>query len=382
MNSAYTYQKTHRYFAQIADGMEGLGILELSSLGATGVKPAYRGLYFSADNAALYRVNYMSRLCTHILAPLIIFDCHSTDYLYSTARKIDWPSFFDIKQTYAISSNVSHSIISHSQYAGQRLNDAIVDTFRDRFGGRPSVDKIIPDIRFNLHIEKNRAAIYLDTSGGSLHRRGYRKESVDAPMQETLAAAIIRLTEWDGQTPLYDPMCGSGTLLCEAMMHYCRIPSGYFRRKFGFAFLPDFDSALWNSVKEEADGKIRELPKGLIAGSDMDRQAIESARADCDVLPGGNKISLLQKRFQDIKNLEGRTIICNPPYGKRLGSMQDTQLLMKEFGDFLKHRCRGANAYLYFGNRELIKSVGLRTRWKKALKNGPLDGRLVKYEMY
>jgi putative N6-adenine-specific DNA methylase len=378
----YNYQKTNRFFAQIADGMEDLGREELASLGAREVKTTFRGLHFSADKSTLYRINYTSRLCTRILAPLIMFDCHSTNYLYSTARKIDWPAIFGLDQTFCLSANVSHSKITHSQYAALCLKDAIVDSFRDRFDTRPDVERINPNIHFNLHIDKNKATIYLDTSGGSLHRRGYRKESVEAPIQETIAAAIIRHTCWDGQNHLYDPMCGSGTLLAEAMMHYCRIPLGYLRKNFGFTFLPDFDSAIWKSVKKEADSQMRELPKGLITGSDINQSALEAARGNFQSLPGGKGITCSKMSFQDIAGLEGYTIICNPPYGKRIGNREDPGQLMKEFGDFLKQRCKGSNAYVYFGNRDLIKSVGLRTRWKKALKNGPLDGRLVKYEMY
>lgn len=380
----YTYQKTGRYFAQIADGMEEMGAEELELLGAGDVKPAFRGLYFSADKSTLYSLNYCSRLCTRFLAPLLTFDCHSPEYLYKTAYKIDWPSLFSLKDTFVISANVSHSIITHSQYAALCLKDAIADRFRDTdpMGRRPDVERINPDIHFNLHIENNKAAIYLDTSGGSLHRRGYRAESIEAPMQETLAAAIILLTRWDGETPLYDPMCGSGTLLCEAMMRYCRIPAGYLRKNFGFRFLPDFDAALWKSVRKEADSRIRALPDGLIAGSDVNRQATDAASSGCKALPGGGGIKLSGARFQDLPGLEGHTIVCNPPYGKRIGNRQKPGELIKEFGDFLKQRCKGSNAYVYFGERELIKSVGLRTSWKKALKNGPLDGRLVKYELY
>jgi putative N6-adenine-specific DNA methylase len=382
MDSLFAYQKTGRYFAQIADGMEELGRDELVSLGAGDVKPTFRGLYFSADRKVLYRINYTSRLCTRFLAPFLTFDCHSPEYLYKTAYKIDWPSLFGLDRTFCISANVSHSIITHSQYAALKLKDAIVDHFRDKTGSRPNIERVNPDIHFNLHIENNKATIYLDTSGGSLHRRGYRKESVEAPMQETVAAAIIKLSGWDGQTPMYDPMCGSGTILCEALMHYCRIPSGFLRKNFGFEFMPDFDSQLWESVKKTEDGRIRELPEGLISGSDIDKKAVAAAKTGCAALPGGRTIKLSSSRFQDLPNLENLAIITNPPYGKRIGSKQGTPQLIKELGDFLKQRCRGSSAYIYFGNRELIKSVGLHPGWKKPLKNGPLDGRLVKYEMY
>ncbi|HPS94442.1 MAG TPA: THUMP domain-containing protein [Deltaproteobacteria bacterium] len=378
----FNYQMNNRFFAQVADGMEELGSEELAGLGAEEVMPTFRGLYFSADREALYRINYAARIISRVLAPLMTFDCHSTKYLYKTALTIPWTDLFTLADTFVISATVSNSIIHHSQYAGLVLKDAIVDSFRDRYNERPNVERINADICFNLHISHNKATIYLDTSGGSLHRRGYRQDSVDAPMQETLAAAIVRLSGWDGETPLYDPMCGSGTLLFEALMHYCRIPSGYFRESFGFRFMPDFDEHAWKSIKREEDGKMRPLGKGLIAGSDSSSRAVEAARMNSGNLPSGRNVLLTKRLFQDIDSLKDTTIVCNPPYGLRMKSGQDMGAFMKEFGDFLKQRCTGSTAYVYFGNRELIKKVGLRSAWKKPLKNGQLDGRLVKYELY
>jgi len=378
----FNYQMNRRFFAQVADGMEELGSEELTGLGAEEVIPTFRGLYFSADRGALYRINYAARIISRVLAPLLTFDCHSTKYLYKTACTIPWTDLFTLEDTFVISATVSNSIIHHSQYAGLVLKDAIVDSFRDRYNERPNVERINADICFNLHISHNKATIYLDTSGGSLHRRGYRQDSVDAPMQETLAAAIIRLSGWEGGTSLYDPMCGSGTLLFEALMHYCRIPSGYFRESFGFRFMPDFDEHTWKSIKREEDGKMRPLGKGLVAGSDSSSRAVEAARMNSRNLPSGRNVLLTKRLFQDIDSLKDTTIVCNPPYGLRMKSGQDMGAFMKEFGDFLKQRCTGSTAYVYFGNRELIKKVGLRSAWKKPLKNGQLDGRLVKYELY
>lgn len=201
-------------------------------------------------------------------------------------------------------------------------------------------------------------------------------------MQETLAASIILLSGWDGLNPLYDPMCGSGTLLCEALMHHCRIPAGYLRKAFGFEHLPDFDPGIWRMVRQQADREIRPLPEGLISGSDSSGEAIASARANASRLPGGRGITLKKKRFQDIPGLPSMTIVTNPPYGLRLSRNQDMKVFMKELGDFLKQRCTGSKAFVYFGDRSLLKSVGLRTSWKRPLRNGPLDGRLVAYELY
>ena len=378
----YNYLKSYRFFAQVADGIEDLGMQEITALGASDVKPTFRGLYFNADKAVLYRINYMSRMITRVLAPLISFDCHDTRYLYKMARCIPWPELFGLDKTFMVNSNVSHSKITHSQYAALVLKDAIVDTFNEWCTRRPDVERINPDVIFNLHIYSNKATIYLDTSGGSLHRRGYRRHAVDAPMQETLAASIVYLSGWNGETPLYDPMCGSGTLLCEALMHYCRVPAGYLRPAFGFEYLPDFDRDVLAGVKEQADRGIRDLPQGLISGSDSSGEAVASARSNSCRLPGGKNIAYAKKRFQDIERIESSTIITNPPYGIRLSRKQDMGAFMKELGDFLKKKCTGSKAYVYFGDRGLIKSVGLRTSWKRPLKNGPLDGRLAKYEMY
>lgn len=378
----FSYLKNNRYFAQIADGIEELGVSELTGLGATDVQPTFRGLYFTADKPTLYRITYTSRLLTHVLAPMITFDCHSTKYLYKTARELPWTEILDLDTTFMISSNVSHSKITHSQYAALLVKDAIVDAFNDRYSRRPNVDRLNPDMVFHLHIEKNKATIYFDVSGGSLHRRGYRKETVVAPMRETVAATIIAMSGWDGSTPLYDPMCGSGTLLIEALMRYCRIPSGYLRRSFGFERMPDFDRKVWEQVKKDEEKSIRELPQGLIAGSDADGEAASSARSNVNLLRGGDRVIVKKLGYQEIGGLEGRTIICNPPYGIRMSSAGGMESFIKEFGDFLKQKCRGSSAFIYFGDRSLVKSVGLRSSWKKPLKNGPLDGRLVRYDLY
>ncbi|MEM7396285.1 MAG: THUMP domain-containing protein, partial [Verrucomicrobiota bacterium] len=271
------YQKTGTFFVQVAAGLEEPGVEELERLGARNARPGFRSIRFEGDAACLYRVVYATRLASRILAPIIRFDCHSTNYLRHTALLIDWTELLDLNQTFAIFANVSNSRIRHARYASLCLKDAIVDQFRDRLGERPNVDPANPDCTINLYIHENNATISLDVSGRSLHKRGYRTASVSAPMQETLAAAIVQLSGWDGEQPLHDPMCGSGTILCEALMRYCRMPSGYLNPVFGLRFLPDYDEAIWTRVKEEADRDIRDLPSGLISGSDIDPEALEGA---------------------------------------------------------------------------------------------------------
>jgi putative N6-adenine-specific DNA methylase len=380
--TVYEYQKDGRYFAQVADGLKEAGAEELAQLGAEDVSPEFSGIYFRADKPALYRINYLTRLLSRVLAPLISFGCHDTDTLYRTAKGVEWQDFFAQGNTFAVSGTVSDSAISHSKFAALRLKDAVVDYFREKTGQRPDVSARNPDILLNLHIRKDTAVISLDTSGGALHRRGYREETVAAPMQETVAAAIIRFSQWDGSVPLYDPLCGSGTLLCEALMRYCHVPAGVFRDRFGFEFLPDFDGAVWKEVKRAADGRIRELPKGLIAGSDVSGEAVGAARTNLMGLHYGKNVSVERVDFRDLPALGGHVIVTNPPYGIRMGGDGNLEVFYKELGDFLKQKCRGSAAFVYFGERGYIKNIGLKASWKKPITAGGLDGRLVKYEMY
>jgi putative N6-adenine-specific DNA methylase len=380
--AAYQYQKDGRYFAQIADGLKEAGARELSELGAEDVRPEFSGIHFRADKFTLYRVNYLAQLLSRCLAPLMSFSCRDTAALYQQAKQIPWEDFFAEGNTFAVSGNVSGSAISHSKYAALCLKDAVADYFKEKTGRRPDVSARNPDILLNLHIRNDQAVINLDTSGGALHRRGYREETVAAPMQETVAAAMIRFSQWDGSVPLYDPLCGSGTLLCEALMRYCHIPAGVFRNRFGFESLPDFDGAVWRRVKNEADGQIRELPKGLIAGSDVSAEAVSAARTNLMGLHFGNNVAVERADFRNLPALEGQVIVTNPPYGIRMGTDENLAMFYKDFGDFLKHRCRGSAAFVYFGEREYIKKIGLKASWKKPVKAGGLDGRLVKYEMY
>lgn len=378
----FTYQKTNRYFAQVAPGLEPLAEMELAQLGGQEIKSAFRGIYFSADHSTLYRINYCSRFCSRILAPLLRFDCHSSKYLYKTARKIDWQALLTPETTFAVSANTSHSNIRHSQYAALCIKDAIADGFIQDKGIRPNVDRLDPDVRFHLHLENNKATIYIDTSGGALHRRGYRRQSVEAPMQETIAAAVVAYSGWNGERPLYDPFCGSGTLLLEAHMHCCSIPAGYLRKTFGFQRLPDFDDALWRGVKLETDRKIRPLPGGLIGGSDIDPAAIKAARENAQQLPGSEKISLSVKAFEELPPLENYTIVCNPPYGIRLKIPGKTEDFMTRFSRFCKEKCKGSTVSLFLGKKELAKNIGLRPAARKEIRTGGLDGILLRYDIF
>ena len=380
--TGYLYQKTDQYFGQLASGAEACGEDELKELGATHIKPGYLGCYFCADQRTVYSLVYRTRIFSRILAPLIVFDCHSDKYLYKTAQQIDWSGFLTLTKTFAITSNVAKSNIRNSQYAGQILKDAIVDQFREKTGERPSVDTRNPDLQLNLYIHENKARISVDLGGGSLHKRGYRTESVSAPMQETLAAAIIRLTGWNGERPIYDPFCGSGTLLCEAFMKAGNLPAARLRNTFGFLRLPDFDAAVWNQVKTRANAESRIVPEERIAGSDISAEAIQAVRANRKALPGGEVIKVRRADFRVLEGFSNTTIVTNPPYGIRLGDTEGVAQLLKEFGDFLKQKCTGSAAYIYYGDQTLVKKLGLKPEWKQPLRAGGLDGMLCKYELY
>ncbi|MFP4040849.1 MAG: class I SAM-dependent RNA methyltransferase [Desulfosudaceae bacterium] len=379
----YIYQEEGRYIAQVAEDLSGPAARELAGLGATDITPLFRSIHFKAPPEVLYLINYRSRLLSRVLAPLISFACDRTETIYEQAKILPWTRFFPGNQTFAVSANVSDSDVTHSHYAALRLKDAVVDYFRENTGRpRPNVNTTAPDVPLNLHLRKNQATISLDTSGIPLHKRGYREETVSAPMQETVAAGIINLTEWDGSRPLYDPLCGSGTLLCEALMLLTRVPAGIFRDKFGFESLPDFDKTAWQKVRQEADARIRELPENLIGGSDIDPMAVNASKTNLMGLHYGNRVALSLKDFRDLPNLENHLIVTNPPYGIRMSKNHDLMSFYKDLGDFLKQKCRGSIAYVYLGDRSYIKYIGLKTTWKKPLHAGGLDGRLLRYDLY
>jgi putative N6-adenine-specific DNA methylase len=378
----FAYQKDSRFFAQAARGLDELARSELAELGAQDIEIANGGLHFRVDAAGLYRINYCSRLLSRVLAPLASFPCPSDQELYDSARALDWEKILSLEKTFAVFAHVHDSRIAHAHYAALRLKDAIVDHFREHSGRRPDVDTEHPDAWINLIIRQDQALISLDTSGGSLHRRGYRVQSVAAPLQETLAAAMVRISGWQGERPLVDPLCGSGTIVAEAFMHYCRVPSASKREKFGFEVLPDFDPRVWEQVRRESDAAVRPLPEGLIRGSDSDRQAMDAARRNLREIPGTRGVPLERKDFRELPEIRDATIICNPPYGIRIGELEPTRFLYKELGDFLKKRCQGSTAYVLCGNLELIPAIGLKPARRFPLFNGPLECRLLKIEIY
>ncbi|MEW6653351.1 MAG: THUMP domain-containing protein [Bacteroidota bacterium] len=378
----FEYQKSSSYFAQVPGRMEELCEAELKELGAANTKISYRGVYFDASIEDLYKINYTSRMLSRVLAPLKTERCEDAKHLIKIAQKIRWEELISLNNTFAITSSVAKSKITNSLYAAQCLKDGIADYFRERFGRRPDVSVSNPDVRINLHIEDNTAVISLDTSGESLHKRGYRLLAGDAPMQETLAAAIIRLSGWNGENPLWDCMCGSGTIICEALMHYCNIPAQYLRKKFGFMNLPEFNKDIWMEIKEKLDKKIRPLPAGIIRGSDKFQKVLDAAKDNLSRLPFSESVELKCHPFDHVSSFENGLLITNPPYGIRLGERDEVEELYKELGDFIKRNCTGTKAFIYTGEPSLRKSIGLKTSRRIPLVNGKLEGVLLQIDSY
>ncbi len=375
------YQKSGRYFAQVQKGLEEMAAGELEELGCSDCIPGYLGVYFNADKETLYRVNYSAKTIIRVLASLFTFRCHSEDILYKNVLGFEWDKILSVDSTFLISAAVSKSKIKHSQFASLRVKDGIADYFQKKYNKRPSVDKENPDVIINLNINDNKVIISFDTTGFPMYKRGYRDQTVPAPMAETLAAAMLRVSGWDGSTTLVDPFCGSGTILAEALMFYCKIPTGFYRKKFGFFNLPDFDKYIWKKVKDEyKTGK--ELPRGLLIGSDISKNAVTAARKNMEIFIDGKNVSIKKKDFVNHDGFENCTIVTNLPYGKRIGDNEEVEQLYKEFGDFLKHKCKGSTAYVMCGSRELVKKIELRTSRKIQFFNGPIETRLIELKMY
>ena len=379
----FMYEAQGEYFAQVAGGLEELAATEITALGATEVRAFPRGLEFQADQPVLQRVVYCTRLLSRVLAPLTRFDVKSAEDLYLKTKMIDWTHLMGMDESFAVHANVSRSVIDNSHFAALKVKDVVVDMFRKRYKGkRPNVDVRDPDLSINLHIRDNIATVSIDCAGGALHRRGYRLDAVEAPMQETLAAAILDLAGWEGKVPLYDPMCGSGTLLSEAWLKAARLPAGCLRKKFGFQKLPDHDRRVWFKTKLQVDNGVRIVRGGLIRGSDIDSAAVKKTRNNNARLPGGDELRVKTCDFRDLGELKPGLVVCNPPYGVRLQAGEDLGPLMKDFGDFLKQKCQGSQAWVYFGEPELAKQIGLKAKRRIPLRNGGLDGRLIHYELF
>lgn len=362
-------------------GLEEILAEELRKLGAGGVQPGRRSVSFMGDLGFMYKANLCLRTAIKVLKPVASFPVFSEDDLYNKVKKISWEDHMNADGRLAVDATVHSQQFTHSKYIALKTKDAVVDRFREISGRRPDVDLVHPTLRINLHIDRNRCTVSLDSSGGSLHKRGYKTATTLAPLNEVLAAGIVLLSGWRGQCDLLDPMCGSGTILTEAAMIACNIPPNLNRNEFGFEHWPDFDPDLYETIENAALNKISDF-RHKIVGYDSDLKALAVAKGNVRSANLGEFISVQRQDFFESQKSEDKPsfIIFNPPYDERLSI--DTENFYRTIGDTLKRGYPGTQAWMLCGNLEALKSVGLRPSRKIKLFNGKLESRLVRYEMY
>ncbi|MEB3885291.1 THUMP domain-containing protein [Lyngbya sp. CCY1209] len=371
------------YFATVARGLEPMAAKELKRLGAAGVEAEFAGVNFSGDRALLYRVNLWARTIFRVLVPIAKFPCPDADRLYREVQKIDWEQYLHPDQTLAVHCTGSNTKLNHTHFTALQVKNAIVDRQRRQFGRRSTVDLSDPDLQINLHIHRDRGILSLDSSGTSLHRRGYRPAVGKAPLKESLAAALLEFAEWDCDRPFLDPLCGSGTLPLEASLKALNVAPGLFRDSFGFMKWPDFDASLWQQIRRDAEDSRREELGVSIVGCDRDPEVLAQAEYNARQCGVGDRLQLVRSELSEVEPpADGGIIVCNPPYGERLGNVEELGELYQLLGDLLKQRFKGWTAYIFTGNKELSKRIGLRTSKRIPLYNGALPCTLLKYELY
>lgn len=379
--SASTLQGNRPYFATCARGLEPVLAAELRDLEACDVSAGRGGAHFAGDRAMLYRANLWLRTAIRVLMPVLDCPVASPEELYDAVRGVDWSRYLTPEHTLAVDCNVRDSAITHSKYAALKTKDAICDQFTDRLGRRPSIDTERPMIGLNLHIHRNQAVLSLDSSGESLHRRGYRPIQTRAPLNEALAAGLNLLCGWQPATPLVDPLCGSGTLCIEAAWLALRRPPGLTRKHFGFMGWMDFDIQLWTALRDQARrSMLRQLP-AVIAGSDIRPDAISFARNNARAAGIGHLLRFDVTDIRDWQPPAGRsgTVICNPPYGERLGEERELRDLYRTLGKVLQERCRGWRAFVFTGNGRLARAIGLEVAERTHLFNGRIPCQLLRF---
>lgn len=362
-------------------GLEEVLAKELQQLGAQQVEPGVRMVSFVGDKGFMYKANLALRTALKILKPIHSFRAWNDRALYSGIQSIDWSKYLTVNQTFVVDVTLSGEQFTHSQFVALKTKDAIVDQFRDKYGKRPDIDKLHPDLRINIHIFNDQCSVALDTSGNSLHHRGYRSATNIAPINEVLAAGMLLLSGWDGSTHFLDPMCGSGTILAEAAMIACNIPANINRKEFAFEKWQDWDNDLFDTVTNSLMNKTREFHY-TIKGYDKAPSAVMKAKDNIKNANLEDYVTISQENFFDTnKETEGPLhMVFNPPYGERLDI--NLERFYREIGDTLKQGYPNTNAWFITGNLEALKFVGLKPSRKIKLFNGKLEARLVKYEMY
>ena len=378
----------YKMVAKTLFGFEEILAKEIRNLGGGNVKEGVRSVSFEGDIGFMYKANLCLRTAIKIIKPIHSFSVRNENELYKKIYAMDWSEYLSVDTTFAIDTTVKSDNFTHSLYVSQKVKDAIVDKFRDTDGERPSVDVKHPDIRINIHIQKDHCNVSLDSSGRSLHQRGYRISTNKAPINEVLAAGLLLLSGWDGQCDFLDPMCGSGTMLTEAAMIACNIPVNINRKEFAFEKWDDFDEELFGKIVDSSLKKTREFHYKIV-GYDKAPSAVRKSQENIESANLSDYITVDRKNFFDTEKFTENHLhmVFNPPYGERLDrSDLDSDFNVEEFyadiGDTLKQNYPGTDAWFITSNLEALKYVGLRPSRKIKVFNSQLESRLAKYVMY
>ena len=366
--------------AKTFQGLEEVLAEELTNLGANDVQIGRRMVSFSGDKEMMYRANFCLRTAIRILKPIKTFNAKDADEVYNQIKKINWEEYLDADKTFAVDAVVFSEEFRHSKFVAYKVKDAIVDYFKDLNGKRPSVRINKPDVLLNIHIAQNKCTLSLDSSGESLHRRGYRQEAVEAPLNEVLAAGMILMTGWHGQCDLIDPMCGSGTIPIEAALIARNIAPGVFRKEFAFERWKDFDQEMFDNIYND-DSQEREFDHKVF-GYDNNPQAHEIAINNVKAAGLSKEIILKLQPFQQFEQpKEKSVIVMNPPYGERI-STRDLLGLYQMIGERLKHAFTDQDAWILSYREECFDQIGLKPSRKIPLFNGALECEFRKYQIF
>lgn len=361
-------------------GLENILAQELSELGANDVEKGRRMVAFTGDKEMMYRANFSLRTAIRILKPIKHFRAKSADQVYDEIKKIDWSEYIGEGKTFTVDSVVYSDEFSNSRFVTYKVKDAIVDQFRERIGKRPNISVADPDVRLNIHIAEDRATVSLDSSGESLHRRGYRQETVEAPLNEVLAAGMIMMAGWKGETDFIDPMCGSGTLPIEAALIARNIAPGVFRKQYAFEKWEDFDADLFDRIYND-DSRERDF-EHHVYGYDVDFKAVNMSLVNVKAAGLAADITIEQQDFKDFKGHDGKAIIVtNPPYGERI-STPNLLETYRMIGERLKHAFKEGDAWILSYKEECFQQIGLKPSLKVPLYNGSLECEFRKYSIF
>ena len=370
--------------AKTFKGLEQVLASELIELGANNIQIQRRAVSFTGDKRMLYAANFCLRTASRILVPIATFKAKTADDIYDHVKQVDWAQYMTTKTTFQIDATVYSDLFRHSQFITYRVKDAVVDWWMEHSGVRPNVQLTNPDLYLNVHIAGDMVTLSLDSSGESLHKRGYRVANTQAPINEALAAGMLLLAGWHGQSDFYDPMCGSGTLLIEAALIARNIAPGIYRKGFAFEKWADFDADLFEDIYSD-DSRERDFHH-KIYGSDAGFYAVQTAQKNIQSANLQRDIEVKQIRIEELrladKNTNGALVMMNPPYGERLSQDKNVLRLYQDIGTALKHQFNGATAWIISSNEEALKCVGLRPAKRIRLMNGELECLFNQYVLF